>query len=97
MDRADLLSALDSETNCVFLEFEKKDGTRRYMSATRSPKQIPEEFAPKSERPLSNPDVIRVFDIEAQGWRSFDFSRLYTYRIVPLVAGYMHDYDRTNS
>lgn len=52
--------------------FTKKDGTERVMKCTLDPKLLP--AAPvtegKKERKV-NQDVLAVYDVEAQGWRSF--------------------------
>jgi len=52
--------------------FTKKDGTERIMKCTLDPKLLPP--APvtegKKERKI-NEDVLAVYDVEAQGWRSF--------------------------
>lgn len=60
----------------VTLSFTKKDGTERVMKCTRNLNLIPTEFQPKSETKNESEtgDNIRVFDIEKQGWRSFNFS-----------------------
>ena len=60
---------------CV-VKFIKKDGSERIMTCTRNAKYISAEFAPQIDKPLSNPNIIRAFDINAPGWRSFDFTRL---------------------
>jgi hypothetical protein len=54
--------------------FTKKDGTERIMRCTLDPKQLPPapvtEGEVKKERKV-NDDVVAVYDLEAQGWRSF--------------------------
>jgi hypothetical protein len=50
------------------------------MKCTRSPNFIPTEHQPKTSLPEETEseltDNIRVFDVEAQGWRSFNFTTL---------------------
>lgn len=60
----------------VTISFTKKDGTERVMNCTRNSNLIPAEFQPKSETKseTESGDNIRVFDVEKQGWRSFNFS-----------------------
>jgi hypothetical protein len=58
----------------VFVTFDKKDGTRRSMKCTRSGAMIPEEHAPKGIITEKEGDTnVRVFDLEKQGWRSFNY------------------------
>jgi len=59
--------------------FEKKDGTERKMICTLNSEEIPVGMAPKN---IGNPpdkenqDIIKVFDIEVQGWRSFTVEKV---------------------
>lgn len=58
-----------SDSN-VTITFTKKDGTERTMKCTRNTAFIPTEQLPKegSTEPTS---AVPVFDLDAQGWRSF--------------------------
>jgi len=52
--------------------FTKKDGTERVMKCTLDPKLLPEAPVTEGKKPRKvNEDVIAVYDVEAQGWRSF--------------------------
>ena len=55
--------------------FEKKDGSERLMKCTLNMDYIPEEMKQfqlyKGEKVLENLDILKVFDTEAKGWRSF--------------------------
>lgn len=60
------------EVTVIFL---KKDGSERTMKCTTSDSLVPQEpivenAVPKKEK-KQNDDVCPVYDIEAQGWRSF--------------------------
>ena len=56
----------------VMVEFTKKDGTVRNMLCTRDSQLIPAEHTPSAESKIKeNADVLRVFDLQKQGWRSF--------------------------
>lgn len=63
--------------------FRKVDGTHRIMDATLDHNHIPpyiagdrnESLEPKIVRKV-NPDIVSVFDIEAQGWKSFRVENL---------------------
>jgi hypothetical protein len=56
----------------VQVEFTKKDGTNRVMNCTLSEDLIPAEFAPKGTGTVKSEDVVSVFDVDNQGWRSFN-------------------------
>lgn len=57
-------------TDTVTITFTKKDGSLRTMKCTRNSAFIPTELLPKegSSEPST---TVPVFDLEAQGWRSF--------------------------
>ena len=75
MEKTALLEALGK--GVVTVTFTKRDGTERTMRCTRSTSYIPLEQAPKSDTSKEEiTDNIRVFDVENQGWRSFNFSTL---------------------
>ena len=57
------------------IRFKKKDGTEREMFATRNMKFIPEEFHPKDIDGKKLPEnIITVFDLNINEWRSFDYN-----------------------
>lgn len=58
----------------VKVTFKKKDGDLREMVCTTNLNLIPEQFHPKGKIQLSEETKstsIRVWDVTAQGWRSF--------------------------
>lgn len=55
----------------VTIEFEKKDGTLRKMICTLSEKEIPAEKMPKGTGKAKSDEILAVFDVENDGWRSF--------------------------
>lgn len=58
----------------VSITFTKKDGTERVMKCTLNSDIVPDEpVSEDTESPKrSQPEgVIRVWDVEADGWRSF--------------------------
>lgn len=57
-------------TSTVTITFTKKDGTQRTMKCTRNSAFIPTEQLPK-EGSTEPTTAVPVFDIDAQGWRSF--------------------------
>ena len=50
------------------IKFRKNDGTVRFLRATLRQGAVP---GVKGEQVRRNDDVIAVFDVENQGWRSF--------------------------
>lgn len=78
MEKSEVLELLHNET--VDLEFIKKDGSVRIMTATlradKLPAQVDLEEAVQKKTP--NPDVMAVFDLINQGWRSFRWDSLKT-------------------
>ena len=69
--REELLKAL--RNNKVVVTFTKVDGTKRDLFCTLKTDLIPQDKAPKNEKPIKeNDNVIKVFALdEANGWRSF--------------------------
>jgi hypothetical protein len=61
------------KTLILEVRFTKADGTERDMVCTLNPEVLPEETETKTtttKRKLSD-EVIRVYDIENEAWRSF--------------------------
>jgi len=60
--------------------FTKKNGDKREMRCTLEasmlPPQLPLEEGQEKQTRKVNPDVLAVFDLEAQGWRSFRWDSL---------------------
>ena len=60
------------QVGLVSVTFTKKDGTTRTMKCTTKLDYIPWENQPIGESSIKeNNEVIRAFDIESHGWRSF--------------------------
>ncbi len=60
----------DLRSKILEVTFNKKDGEERVMLCTLMTSAIPPENRPKSDKPV-NPDLQSVWDIKAEGWRSF--------------------------
>lgn len=59
------------------VKFLKKDESERIMIATLDPKLLPERDATiTQEYVVKNTNQIRVYDVEAEDWRSFLFDRV---------------------
>jgi len=60
------------------IEFRKADGSSRTMNATLNPQLVPpKQFANESiERLSQSQDLVVVWDLDINGWRSFKISTL---------------------
>jgi hypothetical protein len=57
--------------NVIFI---KKDGTERKMRCTLKPSLLPQtDLEEAVQKKTPNPDVLAVWDLENEGWRSFRF------------------------
>jgi hypothetical protein len=76
MEKSKVLELLHTET--VDLEFVKKDGTVRVMTATLKAESLPDQVGLEEavQKKATNPDVVAVFDLINQGWRSFRWDSL---------------------
>jgi hypothetical protein len=72
MKANELIDKLNS--GALTVEFTKVDGSHRVMKCTRAMAIIPEEHHPKTTQ--TSESSIRVFDLEAQGWRSFIYENV---------------------
>lgn len=68
----------DLRVNLLEVHFTKTNGETRVMRCTLQPHMLPEEYRvsadqQKEERTFhsENPDVLAVWDVEANAWRSF--------------------------
>jgi hypothetical protein len=64
-----LLGLLRSQI--VDITFTKKDGSERILKCTLMESEIPTEKVPKGTEKSKNDEVVPVFDVENDGWRSF--------------------------
>lgn len=77
--REELLSLLNKGN--VRVVFTKSDGSERTMVCTKRMDVIPTESHPKGQRP-TNDYLCTVWDLEANGWRSFNFDKVISYEQV---------------
>lgn len=69
--------------NIVNLTFKKIDGTERTMKCTLDPMFIPGRDKPtSSKKKIENENVLPVWNIDEQGFRSFRVDSLISYDIV---------------
>lgn len=77
---SELKAALSEGVKTV--TFTKKDGTTRVMKCTMNYGLIPETNQPKNknesgtESSLEETQLLKVYDLEVQGWRSFNFDQV---------------------
>jgi len=77
-DREELLAAL--RTGTINVTFTKKDGTDRNMRCTLREEMVPTEAWPTGENTRKSSDeVIAVFDLEKDDWRSFRVNSVTSY------------------
>jgi hypothetical protein len=62
----------------VEVVFIKKDGTERKMLCTLKPDLLPAQtdLEEAVQKKAPNPDALAVWDLEAQGWRSFRYDSI---------------------
>lgn len=78
----ELLEKLNTEA--VSVTFTKADGSERTMLCTKMISKIPEAQHPKTDRVVKldengnviETDLVTVYDLEKEGWRSFNFSKV---------------------
>lgn len=61
--------------NTITVEFTKKDGEKRRMFCTRDIGKIPADQQPTGSKSVTT-DAVAVWDLEKNGWRSFNLSSL---------------------
>lgn len=82
MNEKEELTAL-LENTVVEVEFTKVNGDLRKMKCTKNFDSIPNEKHPIGKGvPVVNDSVIRVYDVDADGWRSFRADSIKTFKVV---------------
>jgi hypothetical protein len=82
MTTRDELKTLLKE-NIVNLSFTKKDGSERKMKCTLKTDLLPKvEFDANKPKKAENLDVLPVWDIENEGFRSFRLESLLSYEVL---------------
>ena len=64
------------EKNIVTVNFTKRDGTNRIMEATLNSDHIPGDIGVSNNNEA--PDIIHVYDVEADGWRTIRLDSIIT-------------------
>lgn len=64
----------------ISIVFEKADGTIREMNCTLNPTEMPPQLLTEQQNAAKvrneNPDLLAVWDVDANGWRSFNISKV---------------------
>jgi hypothetical protein len=74
MDKQQLIECL--KNGVCNITFIKKDGEHRAMRATKNISLLPEDAIPKNTIIEKEDSPIRVYDLDKNGWRSFNFENL---------------------
>lgn len=63
------------KTKVLKVNFIKKDGTVRDMLCTLNPDLLPAQIDIEEsvQKKTQNPDILAVYDLEKEGWRSFRY------------------------
>lgn len=64
------------------VSFVKKDGSGRVMNCTLQEKYLPPLMEDAETTTKDNPDVLAVWDIDSNGWRSFRINSITDVRVV---------------
>lgn len=72
------------QTEVVSVTFTKADSSERTMLCTKMVSKIPEAQHPKTDKVVKldengnvvESDLITVYDLEKEGWRSFNFTKV---------------------
>lgn len=73
-DKEKILEQL--QTGVALVTFTKADGSLRDMKCTLQPRLLPAQLKESTVKLDPQSDALRVYDLEADGWRSFKISRL---------------------
>lgn len=70
--------------NVVYVTFIKKDGTERNMRCTLRPDLLPQQTdIEEAVSKTPNADVLAVWDLDKEGWRSFRYDSIIGFTIEP--------------
>lgn len=68
--------------NVAMVTFTKKDGTERVMKATLKEEFLPASTSTTESARKVNPEVLPVFDLDNNAWRSFRLDSVKNVEIV---------------
>ena len=68
------------QNGIISIVFEKADGTIREMNCTLNPTEMPPQLLTEQQEAAKvrneNADLLAVWDVDANGWRSFNISKV---------------------
>ena len=68
------------QNGIISIVFEKADGTIREMNCTLNPTEMPAQRLTEEQNAAKirteNADLLAVWDVDANGWRSFNISKV---------------------
>ena len=68
------------QNGIISIVFEKADGTIREMNCTLNPTEMPAQLLTEEQNAAKirteNADLLAVWDVDANGWRSFNISKV---------------------
>lgn len=79
MTRDEMIQHLRKQT--VRVVFKKVNGEERDMMCTLGEEFIPTEHRPTSAATTYNEEVVRVYDVNAAGWRSFRVENVVSFSV----------------
>jgi len=74
VDKDTLRTILQKSEKTSLVTFTKKDGSLRNMYCTLNPELIPYDMSGNAHGTKDVPHLLTVFDLEADAWRSVNFT-----------------------
>ena len=81
------------EQNVLVVDFTKLDGDKRVMTCTLREDMKPKTVVKEGVTKKVNDSVVNVWDVNAQGWRSFKYDRLNSAEVVEIYKEEWFRYD----
>ena len=81
------------EQNVLVVDFTKLDGDKRVMTCTLREDMKPKQAVKEGTTKKVNDSVVNVWDLNAQGWRSFKYDRLNSADVVEVYREEWFRYD----
>ena len=81
------------EQNVLVVNFTKLDGDKRVMTCTLREDMKPKTVVKEGVTKKVNDSIVNVWDVNAQGWRSFKYDRLNSAEVVEIYKEEWFRYD----
>ena len=81
------------EQNVLVIDFTKLAGDKRVMTCTLREDMKPKTVVKEGVTKKVNDSVVNVWDVNAQGWRSFKYDRLNSAEVVEIYKEEWFRYD----